>query len=497
MTSERKNTLVGYTNYNIKSFSIITQNGQSIDLSIQAVDLNIFFDLFAPTSSGTITFIDGNDIIAGYVARETGAIASPIFGLEDLIITFNVLVDGKEETFDKFYRIDKVYNRSPSRNGATIYEIHFISNAKIRSLTSKVNKSFKGVANHDIIKEICRDHLLEEVEVDTTSGTYDYIIPNLRPLQAISWVASKSHSTGPYSTSFFFFETVDGFKFKSLQSLYKQEPKFSKPYTFGSKLMADETDSSRNPEFEIIDFKFQEFDMQNAFVAGGISSKMLGVDIFNQSTNVYEESFSKNIGSSLNGNLPFYDPRSKWSEKYDTYFLMSNEVKDQSTAADNDVQYILNRTQSMAMIRHYVIKFEVPGNWVLSPGDIIEIAYFKFKVPEHQTNSIDENQFRNGKFLVTAVNHHLSGKSMLTTVEAASDSLAAALSQRQGGDAYGGGEVPPILSDEDVAAMPIEIGEPTSIPIDTPDFSNLDSGTVDITEPSNVPVTGIPDFTNG
>lgn len=493
MAVYQKNPAVVYTNYRIQSFSILTTNGQPIDLSAQAVNLSIFFDIFVPTSSGTITFIDGNDIIAGYVDRLTGSRASPICGLEDLIITFSVLVDNKEETFDKNYRINKVYNRSPSRNGASVYEIHFVSSPKIRSLTSKVNKSYKGIANHDIVAEICRDHLLiEDVEIDQTTGIYDHIIPNLRPLQAISWIASKSYSSSPYSTSFFFFETVDGFKFKSLQNLYQQEPKYSNPYTFGSKLMNDPTDDSRNPEFEILDFNFQEFDMQNAFVAGGISSKMLAVDIFNQSTNVYEESFDKNIGSSLNKNLPFYDPRSKWSEKYDTYFLTASEIKDQSTAVDNDVQYVLNRTQAMAMIRHYTMKFQVAGNWSLSPGDIIEIDYYKFKVPEHKATSIEKNNFRNGKFLVTAVNHTLLGKSMVTTVEVASDSLASALSQRQGGDAYGGGDVPPILGDEEMEALaPITIAEPNSIPVDLP---TIPSDSVDITGPADIPVTGIPDF---
>jgi len=423
--SEGASTGVTHKNYEIKSITLRTENGIDIDIRLQVQRLEIYFDLFGNCSSGQFIIYDGNDLISGYVSRTDGSVAAPLAGLENLDIEIDVKVESESvETINKLYRIDKISKMKPSTNGSQMYLVHFVSQPKIRSLTSKISKSYKGEVTSNIVREICRDQLgITNLDIDSTTSKHDVIIPNLRPLQAISWLASKSYS-GEEDVCFFFYETNDKFKFKSLQKLYDQAPKYTKPYTFGSKIVDDNAES-RNPQFEIIDYTVREFDMQAALITGGIGSKMLGVDIFNQTTNIYEESFSKNIGSSLNGNLPFYDT-SLVSEKYDSFYLTSNEVKDQPGVSDNDVKYTIKRAQTMAMMKHFSITIHVPGNWDLSPGDIVNVTYPKHKVTEHGKTP-EQNPYRNGKFLVTAVNHVLEQGMMRTTAELCSDSLVTAL----------------------------------------------------------------------
>lgn len=464
--SDGELTLASYQNFDIKSISIVTKNDAAVDVRLQIVDFELYFDIFSQCSSGRMVLTDGNDIISGYIDRLGGASTQPLTGLELVIVQLEVKVDNESPyTIDLQYRLDKIHDIVPMTNGSQIYTIHFVSTAKVQSLIKKVSKSFKSVAYHDAVKEIFNENLLnlKLIETDKTSGTHDFIIPNLRPLQAISWICSKSHD-GPNNTCYFFFETQNGFKFKSLQQMYQQEPKYKDPYTFGAKLYKTDADD-RKPQFEIIDYKTKEFDMQSALISGGIASKMIGVDIFNQTTNVYEENFEKNISKTLNKFSP-YEDRDDIFTSYETFTLVSHEILDQSTAKDNDVKYMLNRAQAMAMMRHFSIRISVPGNWNLAPGDIVEVRYPKHKVPEHQ-QSVLENPMRTGKFLVTAVSHKLLDGKMISTLELSSDSLA---SRPKATYLLGGGTL-----------APIEVNES-----DNP---------IKIEEPSNIPVTNIPNFT--
>jgi hypothetical protein len=69
-------------------------------------------------------------------------------------------------------------------------------------------------------------HFFHNIEIiEETTGMSNLIMPKLRPFEAISWLSNyaRPQSTGTVGADMLFFETKNGFNFRSLQSMYKDD----------------------------------------------------------------------------------------------------------------------------------------------------------------------------------------------------------------------------------------------------------------------------------
>ena len=96
-------------------------------------------------------------------------------------------------------------------------------------LTSRVVKRYDGkISQH--INDILKKNLFTEKElfIDETSNNYNFIGNVRKPLYTINWLSKKSipalDGKKGKTAGFLFFETANGFHFKSIDSLFGQEP---------------------------------------------------------------------------------------------------------------------------------------------------------------------------------------------------------------------------------------------------------------------------------
>jgi hypothetical protein len=141
--------------------------------------------------------------------------------------------------------------------GREAFTLNLVSREAITNETSRVGKKFPSSQSiSDSVKDIVKEYLLSEKDifVDKTENPYGFIGNLKKPFTILTWLASKSvpaNVAGQSSTAgYFFFETKEGFNFKSIDSLIATEP-VSKEYTYTPKVIDGD---DPNKDFKILEF---------------------------------------------------------------------------------------------------------------------------------------------------------------------------------------------------------------------------------------------------
>ena len=107
---------------------------------------------------------------------------------------------------------------SSSKQVATL---EFLSVEAIINETSRVNQRFTGNVT-DTVKKLLKDkkgiQTKKNLDSDQATNSYSFVGNLKRPFDTIQWLCSKSQSSNDDS-GFLFFETLDGYVFKSIKSL--------------------------------------------------------------------------------------------------------------------------------------------------------------------------------------------------------------------------------------------------------------------------------------
>jgi len=224
------------------------------------LEMNIYEDIYSDSLSGNILVADTNNIISNY----------PVRGGEFIRVTMRDHLN--DTVIDKLFRIYEISERNQVNRGQIIYIINFMSVEKIMNSDFKISQAYPKTTTSEIVKNVWKQfveyynskhsvyypnsHLPEadmnfvnslsggenvEVSVDENSSDIevfsnnnmfnidiqstkyiaDYIIPNWCVYSTIHWLAARSIGVVAKGASFLFFETLEGFKFVSLETLFE------------------------------------------------------------------------------------------------------------------------------------------------------------------------------------------------------------------------------------------------------------------------------------
>jgi hypothetical protein len=412
--------LANSKDYEIQVLDLINSGGQVVDVRKIFMEMQLFQDIYSSVMSGTIVIQDGHDIFSNFY----------FCGNEFIRISIDKPSLGKP--IQKVFRIYKVGGRKPASDSGQIYSLFFCSEELIFSNQKRVSKAYKGLRTADIIRDI----LLNELHVDAirigalerTSGVYDLVVPGYRPLEVAQWAASRSYdASGKYC--YFFYEDRDGFQFKSYNTMIKQKPLKDLKYEIKR---VDQIDPALNKDsIDRVEIK-HDFDILTMMSNGGFASKLLSVDIFNQSFKYDNYSIEvaegqKNLINEFkptNG-LKNYD-KIPITRAFDTYFLTNIAINDTASERGSDRdKWLMNRTLHMSAMNTFKLNILIPGDILLKAGDMVKYEFPKFVSPD--PSGKDPDEYRTGKYLVAAVCHKFSGGDkgdFESIVELVSDSVS-------------------------------------------------------------------------
>jgi hypothetical protein len=364
---------------------------------------------------GEILINDGNDVFCNF------------YMVGNEYIKVSIDKPGLGRPLQRIFRIFKASQRAPSTDSGQTYTLHFCSDEMISSQQILVSKSYKSAKIRDVVSDILLKELGTEpsriASLEQTSGNFDFIIPNYRPFEAIQWAAARGYDQKKFC--YFFFENKNGFNLTSLQTLIKQKPYKTLKY----ELKNNERDPANNKDsIDNLDI-LNDFDMLNSIPNGAFASRMLMIDLFNQSYNFadYDLTSAESQQNLINKFKPVNSFKNSKNqtlfESKESFFRTYLAINDTASEKSNDIKnWLLPRAMHMIILNHFRIRVTLPGDIEMKAGDVVNYEFPMFESANKEGKKLDKK--RTGKYLVAAVNHKFSNDIFETIAELVSDSYA-------------------------------------------------------------------------
>ena len=244
-------------------FTIKSADGErSVDVRNGIVNFSYFEDVYSPMVTATVLISSTGDVLTDEdgdrVSMYNGL---PLRGGERVSIkipansTSNRDLEFSKEKDNELFvsAIGNVLIDAESES----FTLNLVSREAITNETSRVGKKFPSTEPiSDSAKEIIEKYLLskKKINIDKTMNLYGFLGNMKKPFTILTWLATKSvpgNSSGQSaSAGYFFYETQDGFNFKSVDTLITQEP-FFKKYIYQPGIVDTE---DPNKDFKILEF---------------------------------------------------------------------------------------------------------------------------------------------------------------------------------------------------------------------------------------------------
>jgi len=377
--------------------------------------IDYFESIESPSISMTVTFIDIDQVIG----REG------ITGGEYIDLTVK---DGDVDEFKITSKKQKLMLNSV-RNMVTetnkqVATLEFVSVEAIINETSRVNKKFTGNVSSTVEELLKSDkkgvQSSKKLEKDDSLNSYSFVGNLKRPFDTIQWLCPKTQSS-KNEFGFLFYETLDGYTFKSIKSLLEQDP-----------ITYTQTDKPGDQGFfKILQNNLnQTNDIGMNMRMGMYANRTLYVDIENQT---FEEVDFKISDLDIKKPPKLLDG----IEDFPTRLML--RVNDfgvaQKGAKKDEVQPIseLAVYQNKSYIRNNLlfsqsINISIPLNTTLRAGNLINIRLPVKKDDEgSKTDSYGTERTNDpsGKYLVSELRHLIGGGSAETQLKLIRDVFTA------------------------------------------------------------------------
>ena len=207
--------------YFLKECKLVPTEGSSLkkEFEISAGNplISYYESIKSPAISLTLTFLDVDQLVSreGITGGEYLSLKVKKEGHDD----FEIKAD------KHFLMLNSVKDVSTS-SSKQVATLEFVSVEAIINETARVNKKYTGNVTQTV-KELLKGkrgiETKKNLDSDRASNSYSFVGNLKRPFDTIQWLCSKTQSSKD-GYGFLFFETADGYVFKSIEKLLKQKP---------------------------------------------------------------------------------------------------------------------------------------------------------------------------------------------------------------------------------------------------------------------------------
>ena len=203
--------------FKIDMCELITSTGMRIDLKTTIMGLTLYEDISSLTVSGTIVVSDPVNMVSH----------GPIIGQEYLYLKIHTpsfrdqsgVIDFSKNVF----LVHSVAAREKMTGGVQVFSINFVSQELIKNQRLKVMQSLTASWS-DIVKKMLTDtsylDTKKDMVIEPSAGIKKFVSPNIRPLDVVKLATKQAVSTFKGESTYLFYETLKGFNFRTLASMY-------------------------------------------------------------------------------------------------------------------------------------------------------------------------------------------------------------------------------------------------------------------------------------
>lgn len=427
----------------IEKILLKSDNGGEVNVSDMVQSISIYEDISSP-------YLTGHAYISDAMSLRTHL---PITGHESLIINFRTPGIG-ELMVELILDVFSITDRTRAKNDRNeMYKINFSSAMQRWNEQQRVNRSYSGTIS-SIVSKIIKDYFPEGTRcaVEKTKGEFKFVIPNLKPIDAIKWLSKKAISDkSPHSTNFVFFQNLSGFVFASMGMMTLGNTKrfyTMRPSGINHPDLLEQMNNIQ--DFDIN----KEFDRQKDLANGLYTSVLWTHDITTKKIErkvlIYgDECSGGDVGgrslednSILPANSKYTKPNSNGptlfrpKQKYSYTTENSGPAHDELNPENNELginpnnfnpeDYLLQNRSSTGVFGNSIVNIRVAGDSSLGVGIIVDI-----KIPSNEplgTNDIDWfDKYNSGKYLITCIRHvitNTAGGEYTCMIELSKNSLS-------------------------------------------------------------------------
>ena len=271
---------------NIREFVLhqAKDGGNSIDASGAAVDIKYYEDVLSNTVSLSAIMTESGESDNKKMGNKGILDGLPVRGGEPATIVIEDH-DGHKLSFknDSKLYVNRVRNVIAGTQ-KDVYSMDFTSRELFANEQCRVVKRYDGKVSENI-KKILEDATSGSVGIKTKkkvtvddSNSYNFIGNDRKPFYVCTWLASKAApSDGSLkggTAGYLFYETHDGFNFRSIDLLFKQKSK-------GNYLFSNTNDNPKEYDGKIITYDIdRNIDLQNNLMMGTYSNRSLFFDFY-------------------------------------------------------------------------------------------------------------------------------------------------------------------------------------------------------------------------
>ena len=397
-----------------------------------AVELYYYESIFENSVKITTQIVDtGNTLPAD---DGTGAFVELIDGLK---------VGGGEKMFLDFEDNQGTKLKFSEDNALYLNQLRNTTNDYAKGKTFTIDASSKEFFDNELTRVVRRydgkisesvKKIMEEVirtpkflDIENTENKYNFLGVTKKPFWTITWLAKKSVPKNKgKSAGYLFFETYDGFKFKSLDTLFGQKPKKKYIYNnttkvpngYNGKIINPPVFSTNihlqpklmmgtyNTEHKQIDFYKSKFELKPfdyLTQEKGIRTAGRDFEFVNSEFTSKPSRITYNVSDI--GGLPEGKTLSKQLEKSKKINLERQEITNQANMRYNQLGTI--QVQVMLV-----------GDFSLRAGDLIECDFPELSSKPNQ----EPSKKMSGIYMIADVCHRITPNDTLTSLNLIRDS---------------------------------------------------------------------------
>ena len=370
-------------------------------------NISYYESLFSPSVNVTIETTD----VSGFVSREE------IYGGQSIEISIKMFdpdIDDFKIKKDKHGLVVNSVKNVTMDFKESKSTLECVSKDFLRNEVARLNRRFTGNIT-EIVKKIMEEEpkgieTTKDIEVDQATNSYTFCGNLKRSIDTIQWLQPKAKSENQFG--FLFFEDYDGYKFKSIESLLKQEPFTDQPFE-----MSQTSTSSR---FAILDaVMVQTNDIFLNMRSGTYNNDTTYIDLISQTKSVDDFKIDNLKDLKNPPKLPdnLTDNTSRKMLRFDDPGVMQKGSKREDEQPKEELAKIQNQSYARNnLLFSQALKIKVSFNPSLRVGKIIEV-----RLPVDTDSSESGVKYQklgkgdlSGKYLISELRHKVGSNKSST-----------------------------------------------------------------------------------
>lgn len=416
---------------------ISNYDNNRVSIGNGVIELNYYESILDTTIRASASFVDTGN-------RGKSGQQGSVLEQKDVNLNFGEflelkLIDGNgvelNFTGDNKFRIMTTKDIQEAVN-KTMFTIHMTSpeyanDAKFDYFVKKVYEGKIDQTVRKILTEVLKTP--KKIDIDATYNSYCYRLKPQSPFHACGYLASRSIPNVPNANEnlagYFFFETADGYKFKSIDGLLAAKPKRI--------LIYNELIESSPPEGytgKILDFAFDKtFDLKSLMQIGAIGKTQLRTfntkpgNAYKETDFTHKQQFEAASAAGnyqINWGVDMEDLTRVFSATTDYGHSPPGSTRSQISKSKDELNYDVNAIMRQAIMRYntlFLIKLNIliAGDLGLRAGDIIHCDFPEVSGDTSKTYS----STKSGIYMISDLCHRITKNGCFTSLNLVRDSI--------------------------------------------------------------------------